>query len=181
MIISMTIEILERPITSFEPPPFTIADAALRRLFAYWREICGDRPMPLRRDFDPIDIPYILGRVILVERLEAPPRWFVRVHGTEIARRIGHELTGKTLDRLPPEHREPATRRFDIVARTGLPHRTVTQIASDHRRLRYEALVLPMSRNGDAVDMLLSGIHFLKPDEAATPGGNSSPHEGDAI
>ncbi|MGH7072699.1 MAG: PAS domain-containing protein, partial [Stellaceae bacterium] len=145
----------------FEPPPFSVTEPALARLFDHWRAILHGGPVPLRRDFDPLDLPYILGRIMLVELRQSPRHWFVRVHGTEIARRIGVELTGRALDGLPPEFREPAVARFDIVARTGLPHRTATQMISDHRRLRYEALILPLSRDGGAIDMLLCGINFF--------------------
>lgn len=177
----MMIETLTRPAVRFEPPPFILADPDLVRLVDYWHAIRHGRPVPLRRDFDPIDIPFILGRVILAERRESPRCWFVRVHGTEIARRIGYELTGKTLNHLPTEYRADAVARFEEVSRTGLPHRTVTELTRDNRTLRYEAVLLPMSRDGSAIDMLLSGVHFFSGEENPVPAENPSIHQVDAI
>jgi len=168
------------PTTCPEPPPFRVIDPDLARLFAYWRAIGHGRTVPLRRDFDPVDIPYVLGYVVLVDVREAPRRYFVRVHGTEIARRVGYELTGKTIDHLPDQSRDALRAIFEAVARTGLPHRTEADITVPPRRLYYETLVLPLSRQGGVTDMLLSATHFFTPEEMAA-GGNRSPHERDVL
>jgi hypothetical protein len=49
----------------FEAPE--ARDPRLRRLYAYWQEKCGDRLFPDRADIDPVDFPYILGLVTIVD------------------------------------------------------------------------------------------------------------------
>jgi hypothetical protein len=178
----MTIDTLSRPVTCLEAAPFTLADPELTRLYDYWRGIRHGRPVPLRRDFDPVDIPYLLGNVMLVEVLDRPRRYFVRVHGTEIARRVGFELSRRMLDDLPvPEYRDPAIAHFERVARTGLPHRAMNEMVADHHVLRFEAVLLPLSRDGARSDMLLAGLHFLTAREIASLGENVSREEAIAL
>jgi len=45
-------------------------DPRLRRLHDYWREKCGDRQFPDRGDLDPVDFPYILGFVTMVDVID---------------------------------------------------------------------------------------------------------------
>jgi hypothetical protein len=167
----MTIATLDPAAIHLGPPPVAV-DASLARLFAYWRQIRGQRPVPLRRDFDPLDIPYMLGRVMLIELRQEPGRhYFIRVHGTLIAWRLGYELTGKPLDRLPAPYRGIMAVRFDAAIESGMPHHTTMDLSDETRALRCETLVLPLSRDGSAIDMLLAGIHFLTPDPGPEWGG----------
>jgi len=66
--------------TRFEAPPFTLSDPELERFYRYWQDKRGARPMPSRTEFDPLEIPYILGHVILVDVLDSPRRFHIRVH-----------------------------------------------------------------------------------------------------
>jgi hypothetical protein len=52
----------------FEAPE--ARDPRLRRLHDYWREKCGDRQFPDRADIDPVDFPYILGFVTMVDVID---------------------------------------------------------------------------------------------------------------
>src|SRR5215471_13459596 len=86
-----------------------IREPRLKRLFAYWCAAKRGRRMPARRDLDPLDFPYALGYVMLVDVLREPLRFRVRLHGTEITRRVFYDLTGKLLDDIPdPEYRHYA-------------------------------------------------------------------------
>lgn len=51
---------------------------------------------PLRSAFDPVDIPFLLPRIILRDR-EADGTYRYRLVGTELQAYFGQELTGKTL------------------------------------------------------------------------------------
>ena len=55
----------------------------LRRLLAYWQRIRANNPVPPRSRFDPVDIPYILPRVVLVEVQDKSGDFYFRVIGTE--------------------------------------------------------------------------------------------------
>ena len=45
-------------------------DPRLLRLHEYWREKCAGRQFPDRADLDPVDFPYILGYVTLVDVID---------------------------------------------------------------------------------------------------------------
>ena len=63
---------------------------------------------------------FIMGNVILVDVLsETPPRFRIRLHGTNLVQYVGYELTGKMLDELPQtEFREAARQTFTHVFKT---------------------------------------------------------------
>ena len=44
-------------------------DPVLIKLLAYWQELRGERPAPMRRDLDPAEMSYGLDRIALVESL----------------------------------------------------------------------------------------------------------------
>src|SRR3546814_12117958 len=59
--------------TASEPPPKAgrlklLCDPELLRLLDYWRAKRRGRPMPSRKDIDPTEIPWALGRVRSEER-----------------------------------------------------------------------------------------------------------------
>ena len=139
-----------------------VVDPLLQRLYRYWDEKRAGREMPVRDDVDPLDLRYILGQLILVDVLPEEPRRFrIRLHGSELARRAGYELTGKMLDELPTtEFRLLAQRSFTIAVETRRPFHSIRDRLLDNKPRRYEALMLPLSRDGGVVDMLLVGLRY---------------------
>ena len=139
-----------------------VVDPLLQQLFRYWDAKRAGREMPARGDVDPLELRFILGQLILVDVLpETPPRFRIRLHGTDLARRAGYELTGKMLDELPStEFRTLARRSFTTVVTTRAPFHSIRNRVLDSKPKRYEALMLPLSRDGDGVDMLLIGLRY---------------------
>ena len=139
-----------------------IEHPALQRLFDYWGSKRGARGMPARADIDPLELGFIIGNVILVDVIEGdPPRFRIRLHGTNLVERAGYELTGRFLDELPqPEFRELTRLSFTRVAETGEPLRLRRDRMLDGRSRRYETIILPLSSEGTRVDMLLCGLVY---------------------
>jgi len=139
-----------------------IVHPKLRRLYDYWDGKRGERPMPSRADLDPIDIRFAIGDVILAEVLdETPPRFRIRLHGTNLSERTSFDLTGKMLDEMPaPEFRDLSRRSFTKVVRTREPLHALADRSLDGRMQRYEAIILPLSGDGERVDRLLIGMIF---------------------
>jgi hypothetical protein len=140
-----------------------IRDARLLRLYRYWAERRGARRFPSRSDIDPLDFPYLLGNVMLVDVAStSPPRFRVRLHGSNMVMRAGYDLTGKLLDELPiPEYRDYVVERCKGLLETGAP-----MVVQHDRRLggqpqRYEALWLPLSSDGSRVTMLLCALVYV--------------------
>ena len=107
-----------------------IRDARLQRLHAYWTERKGDRRMPARRDIDPLDFPYLLGNIMLLDDM---PDGAYRDYALERCRGL-------------VEAGEPAIVHHDRVL--------------DGRRRCYEALWLPFAHDGSAVAMLLCALVY---------------------
>ena len=138
-----------------------IREPRLQRLFAYWCAARRGRPMPARRDLDPLDFPYALGYVMLVDVLREPLRFRVRLHGSEITQRVHYDLTGKLLDDIPdPEYRRYAIKRCRALVAAARPLRLEQDRELDGRIHRYEALWLPLSDDQVRVTMLMCGLVY---------------------
>ena len=60
-----------------------------RRLYEYWSEKRGDRGRAGACCIDPLDMIFVVGNVILVDVLdETPPRFRIRLHGTNLSQRV---------------------------------------------------------------------------------------------
>ncbi len=129
----------------------------MRRLYRYWEELRGARAMPGRVDIDPIDVPDLLPRILLIN-----------VHWDPLS--FSDRLVGSTADELmesetlDPATGEPADVREVLPAlwrecsETGAPARRDVEAGLQGRIRAYECLALPLSDDGVTVNMLLAGI-----------------------
>jgi hypothetical protein len=133
----------------------------LRRLYEYWDSKRGDRTMPARADLDPVDMRFAIGDVVMADVIDGdPPRFWIRLHGTNLAERTNFDLTGKMLDEMPaPEFRDLVHRSFRKVVRTREPLHVIADRLIDDRAQKYEAIILPLS-GGERVDRLMIGMIF---------------------
>jgi hypothetical protein len=138
-----------------------IIEPRLRRFFDYWVVRKGDRRFPARRDIDPLDFPYALGSIMLLDVLRDPLRFRVRLHGTELVRRDTRDLTGKFLDDMPmTDFHRIAVERCEGLVGTGDPAVFHLDRVLDNRVRRYEALWLPLSDDGANVTMLVCALIY---------------------
>ncbi|HYD98456.1 MAG TPA: PAS domain-containing protein [Alphaproteobacteria bacterium] len=139
----------------------------LRRLFAYWRDRAGGRAMPRRDEIDPLDFPFAIGRVTLVE-VAAPGRYRFRLWSENNLHFTGVEMTGKWLDDYPePENRAMLARSYDELCATARPQRRLRDLVIFGQRRSYEAVLMPLGQDG-AVEMLLIGVTYCF-DETSAP------------
>jgi hypothetical protein len=140
----------------------SISHPRLRRLYEYWDQKRGARKMPARADIDPLDITFIVGNVILVDVIpEEPLRFRIRLHGTNLSQRVGYELTGKMLDELPEtEFRTLARQSFTRVASTAEATHGRRDRVFDGRFVQYETVIMPLSNDGERVDMIICGLIY---------------------
>jgi hypothetical protein len=139
-----------------------IVHPALQRLYQYWLEKRGARSMPSRTDIDPLDIRFAIGNVILIDVLDGePPQFRIRLHGTNLAEHLRYDLTGKMLDDMPQaEYRNLSRQSFTQVAVTKQPSHAHRDLVLDNRQRRYETIVLPLSSDGDRVDVILCAVFY---------------------
>ena len=154
------------------PPDLSgVSDPRLIRAFDYLDRIRGDRRMPSRRDIQPKDIKALLPHVFLVDVLRHPPRFRIRLAGTEVNNRFDTDLTGRFLDEL-----DLGSRQQDILAAyaatvdAGEPSLDSEEfLRGDGRPLRYRRLLCPLSSDGQTVDMLFGVLAGLPPAPRGQP------------
>ena len=136
-------------------------------LFRYWDNIRGDRPLPNRRDFDPIAIPELLPHLILVEVLRDKADGQVadfrfRVIGTHVDERMNYRYTGRRLSEIPSKRR--GSRIWDTyqaVEREAQPKViSLDYIGPAERTKETTEIFLPLSAGGGQVDFIVVGLSF---------------------
>ena len=95
---------------------------------------------------------------------DTPPRFMIRFHGRLIARAQGTgDCRGRCLDEiLPPARRPDVLAPYAQAVRTGAPVYTIQHLNdSGGRLIHFERLLLPFSRDGEAVDRILGAFEFV--------------------
>ena len=140
-----------------------IEDPKLVGLYDYWQAKRGGRRYPSRADIDPTEMTFVLGNIDLVEISRDPIVFTFRLSGSNIDRNEGFNMQGKTLDEYPlPEHRDAVKRTYLETLSSGEPHYEVLDRISDGKLQRYARLILPLSRDGQTIDMFLMGRIEMK-------------------
>lgn len=135
-------------------------DHRLRRLYDYWHEKRGSRLMPSREDIDPVDIAFCLGYLCLID-VEAGDklRFKFRVDGSNCVSISGMEMTGRYVDEIElSDYREVMETAYRQIYETKAPHYYSDDEIWDDRRYRTEGILLPLSNNDDAVNMLIDVV-----------------------
>lgn len=136
-----------------------IQSDVLRRLVAHWSRIRGQRRMPARADFDPLDVRYALGYISLIEVHRDPLRFYFRLDGSKQVDLFGVDCTRRFLDEaVPADHVALATASFSTVVERREPSYLRRQVALHERLIEYEVVILPFSNDGARVDLLMTGI-----------------------
>lgn len=129
---------------------------AKRQLLALWEKKRGKRLMPARSDFDVIsDLRPVLGRLMLMEVIEGGANYRFRVFGSTIAALVGEEHQSKGLSDIPVDDARALRGMFDLVVRSQAPVEFEHSGFRSRRIAGQQALALPLSRNGEQVDMIM--------------------------
>jgi hypothetical protein len=136
-----------------------IRSDVLRHLVAHWQRMCGDRRMPARADFDPLDARFALGYISLIEVRRDPLRFYFRLDGTKQVELFGLDCTRRYLDEaIPADHAAMATASYREVVDSAAPRYHRRTIPFHERLIDYEIVILPFSSDGTRVDILMTGI-----------------------
>jgi len=140
-----------------EPPA---CDDRVAELYRYWRSIqpAEDR-LPGRQHVDPLAIPRLLPWLRLYDVQRAPLRFRYRLVGTESVRLLGRDPTGQWFDEAFPnvlttrshENMVGVAMGGVLAYRRGVP----PAILVGHDNGDSEFILLPLARDGSAIDMLI--------------------------
>ncbi|SME90500.1 PAS domain-containing protein [Tistlia consotensis] len=139
-----------------------IHSRVLSRLERYWQQLPRTRSMPSRKDFDPAAIKDLLPSVFMVDVVEAPLRFRYRLIGTQVRELSQRDLTGRMVDETTYGESSDFIRfLFGTVVRRRAP--VLAQGSAkwlDASSWKVVAvLLLPLSSDGDEVDIILGGIN----------------------
>lgn len=141
-----------------------LSDPDLVRFFDYWASLCGGRAMPSRRDLDPLQIPpTYLPDLMLIDVRREPLRLKYRLIGTHIVTASGKDRTGRFFDEVAFFKLHPAVmEQFEAVAASGRPLYSLEPFTNFVNGTTYEVdrLILPLSGDGERVDMLVVLFQF---------------------
>lgn len=132
-------------------------------LFKLWSSKRGARAMPDRAALTTAELRPWLGSIHLLEVIERGRDFRYLVYGTDIARHYDVEMTRKLVSDWPEAMRTTAFETYGRVTRDACPYLVrqneiaVGRVFSNHR------LVLPLSKDGSAVDHILTHLQMLPP------------------
>jgi hypothetical protein len=128
-------------------------------LYAYWDAKRGSRAVPARIDLNPVEIPYLLPFLLIVER--AGDQFRNRLIGSAVAQELGQDPTGKLVGASLADPRSAAEARAifervftmarpvfatgEFVFKSGTPH-------------AMSLLALPLSDDGKEVNMTVASL-----------------------
>jgi hypothetical protein len=145
--------------------------STLGRLCQYWLEKKAERFAPSRQDIDSADLRDLLPYVFLIDVEYRPLRFRFSLVGTAIVERFGGDVTGRYIDEIEFSYRAPSVAaHYAAVVTTREPScHSVHYTTGSGRHLVYERVILPLSSDGETVNMLLGGIGFDEVHETTGP------------
>lgn len=143
-------------------PDLDCQDPAAQGLLDYWTsKKRGDR-LPGRKDIDPFELKPHLPNVILIDIEHDPLRLRYRLIGTNVTRAMDRDSTGKYYDEIYSQKLlSDIYRSFEWIFEHRRPLRTHGEaFYPDKNFYAYETLNMPMSSDGEIIDMVLGGLYF---------------------
>lgn len=136
----------------------------------YWARKKTGCLMPGRQDIDPVEMPEFLSRVALADVLRKPLRFRYRVCGTGVCHFHPGDTTGLWVEDLhPTPYGDLLHEQYFDVVRTREPAMHLNIFDSHNCYRSYAHLLLPLSRNHETVDMIMS-VDSIAQDKAEMMG-----------
>jgi len=142
--------------------PALLPDLKLRRLYDYWRSRYRGGRLPSRHDIDPLDIPDLLPNLFLLDVVGDAEDFVFRLAGTLVEDAFSMPLRGRSIAEIQRAAGTPIPVAQHIeVARGGGPrYREGSVLVAGRDHWRTHRLLLPLSSDGRAVDVLIGGAVF---------------------
>ena len=145
-----------------QDPSLGFERTELKDLVRIWKALCRDRLMPTRADINPFDLKAHLGDLFLVDVEREPQRFRYRLVGTRITHAVQRDATGKYFDDIyAGKLLEAWTAAHAWVVSERAPLRFFSRTGDPYTRVyAYEGLLLPLSADGETVNIVLGGMLF---------------------
>ncbi len=130
----------------------------LRSLYRLWDGRRNGAAMPSWDNFDILEMGAWIGNLSLLDVIAEPPDMIYRVFSTRVSENLRRDLTGRRLSES--EHLVPKVVRdcyYDVLRSSQPRIHHVDDRSDDGQSVVLERLVLPLSKDGRSVDMILVG------------------------
>ena len=147
--------------SQFDPDILGNTPKRMQEFYAYWCKIRGDRIMPRRIDFDPMDIPHHLPGILLIDvvsRTDTGERSFrYRVVGQwEVLSRNANPTGLWVEEGAYPNAKERALANYKLVQDNKEPlFRKIKNVNIKGVPVEEMALFVPLSKDGTTVSQIL--------------------------
>ena len=146
-----------------------IEEPEIRKMADYWSRRRGERSLPRRTDIDPIDIPWALSRIFLVD-YEPDERTFrYRIAGDAIEQMFrpytnGASIKGKTLHQILPRDvsRLVHERWLPMITDRSVLYMRGPVYQAENRKALGARIVLPLGDGSDDVIVGALGLTVCK-------------------
>ncbi|MGH6871948.1 MAG: PAS domain-containing protein [Rhizomicrobium sp.] len=162
-----------------EIDPQSIENPVLRFLRDYWEAKRGGRAMPSRADIRPSEMKEHLGWVILVDVLPDSADFRYRMVGSRVSQYFLADSTGKTVSEAFADYGPEAIGGVQAVHRKCARDRVVLRSHGGagwlgRSFLDFDTIYLPLSEDGETVNMILSAFTFDQAELIKSRGAGTS-------
>jgi len=145
------------------PPLLALKSPINQAGYDYWKLKRGRRLMPARRDIDPAEIVKILPHVFLLDVQAEPLDFRYRLIGTKMDEYMLGRYTGMWMSQIP--HQAAPSRIYancrQVVVDKAPSSANTPYVGLNKEFLTTEDLIMPLSDDGEAVDMLFVTVGFV--------------------
>lgn len=136
-----------------------------RDLVNYWMQARGVRDMPKRADIDAAAIRAVLPHVQVLEVIDGGRRFYTRTSGSATRHALGYDPTGLFLDEYPAGTIRKRTLGAlrQVVGAAAPAIDIATTMTVPDGAICAETVMLPLSRDGRTVDMVLCASFAIAP------------------
>jgi hypothetical protein len=154
------IEADRRPIEACAP-------VALRDLYEYWNRARGERPWLLHADLRPWEFAAALPHIALIDRPPPDgPGMRIRLVGEEIRNERFGYVRGRLIENVGSEvpwYRDHLIARYRVAFAEAAPSFESVRVFHGYKRILYNRLIVPLTSDGTAADILLVATINLNP------------------
>lgn len=132
------------------------AAPSLHSLYALWEARRGERPVPARQDIDVLELRPWLGWLTVMDMVDGGADFIYRIFGTSQAAQVGVDLTGRRASTVPLVTQSflDHLRQAAAVARPIYGVRVI-EISARGYAYRWQRLILPLTRQSEAIDTFM--------------------------
>jgi hypothetical protein len=153
-----------------EENPQNLTQPTLAFLRNYWERKRGAAAMPRRSDISPLEMKQHLGWIILLESLPTYADFRYRLVGTRVTQYFLADATGRTITEAfsqgdPAATKSPAAKAVLAIHRKTARDKVIMRsyggagwLGRDY--LEFDSIYLPLSDDGEFVNMILSAFTF---------------------